>query len=87
MSSLAEFLSGLESIDRPVLDRTGLEGRFDFDLHLSDSQINEALGHEHAIYAWASILSDIRQLGLKLNRARGVVEMLVVDRARKPSQN
>ena len=87
MLDLAEFLSGLEAVNLPVLEHTSLDGRFDFDLKMSDSQVAPGSSQEHALYTWGSIFSDIRQLGLRLNRTRGAVEMVMVDAAHKASAN
>jgi uncharacterized protein (TIGR03435 family) len=42
MRRFAEFLSGLSPIERPVLDRTSLQGTFDFTLTVSDFQPDPA---------------------------------------------
>jgi len=86
-AQLAEFLAGLEVVNRPVLDRTGLGGAFDFTLRLSTNQSEPTLGNEHAIYVWDSIFHDILQLGLKLERTKGLVEFIVVDDAQRPTEN
>jgi uncharacterized protein (TIGR03435 family) len=64
---------------RPVLDRTGLKGAFDFRLEITkdDSQPDVI----------ASIFSSIQGLGLKLEAAKGPVETLVIDHAEKPAGN
>lgn len=88
MGSLAGFLSGLGSIQRPVLDRTSLSGVFDFRLSLSDRPADAAAPlDKRAVFAWSSIREDLRDLGLKLDSSRAPVEMLVVDHAEKPSGN
>jgi uncharacterized protein (TIGR03435 family) len=88
IAGFAEFLSGLGSIGRPVLDRTGIEGAFDFTLPLSDSQTNtEGSFDKRAIFAWPSIFSDVQELGLRLESTKGEIQMLVVDHAEKPAEN
>jgi uncharacterized protein (TIGR03435 family) len=65
------------AIDRPVLDRTGLTGRFDWDLRWENDQTGASTG--------VSIFSALQeQLGLKLEPNRGPVEVLVVDRVEQP---
>jgi uncharacterized protein (TIGR03435 family) len=60
---------------RPVLDRTGLTGGFDYPLEDS---------HPDVI---GSILASVRGLGLKLESGKGPVEMLMIDHAGKPAEN
>lgn len=63
---------------RPVVDRTGLNGRFDFTLTwaLEGSPDTDA----------ASIFTAVQeQLGLKLEPSRGPVDVLVVDGAERPA--
>ncbi len=88
MQDLAEFLSGLGSIQRPVLDRTSLTGNFDFFLALSDAQLDtNAAFNKRALFEWTSIFSDVQELGLKLEPTKAPVELLVIDHAEHPSEN
>ena len=70
------------SADRPVIDKTGLTGDIDYDISItppaggSFDEVNRAI-----IYA------VMDQLGLKLEPARDTMEVLVVDRVDKPSEN
>jgi len=89
--SMPEFASLLQRspLDRPVFDRTGLTGRYDFDLEFAP---DESL--------WGGLLprpenSDkpglIRamqdQLGLNLESTRGPVDTIVIDRVDRPTPN
>lgn len=78
LPKFADFLSG--SVDRPVADRTGLKGNYDFTLELAAEAETEA---------WQILLRAIpSQLGLKLVPDTGMIEMLVIDYAeRKPLAN
>jgi uncharacterized protein (TIGR03435 family) len=88
MESLAGFLSGLGSIQRPVLDRTSLSGVFDFTLLLSDHPADAGVpADKRAIFSWSSIREDVKDLGLTLESSRAPVELLVVDHAEGPSEN
>ena len=64
-------------VQRPVVDRTGLTGKFDWDIRYSEDQNNTDLP---SIYAALP-----EQLGLKLNAVRGPVEMLIVDHVEQPT--
>jgi bla regulator protein blaR1 len=88
-TSMQELASAFGNIlGRPVLDRTGLKGKFDFtmeyekDAEPPDSAIAMAtLGGPGLFKALES------QAGLKLESTKGAVEVLVIDHAEKPSGN
>jgi uncharacterized protein (TIGR03435 family) len=87
MPQFAEDLSTLSQVDRPVLDRTGLPGIFDFNLKFGDSpaDLKRALveGDGPSIF---TIIQE--QLGLKLEARKGPIEMLVIDHVeRAPTEN
>ena len=69
--------------DRPVMNRTGLTGEFDLDLTYAPDL--SAAPQAAALPGLATALQD--QLGLKLEAARGPVEVLVIDRALTPTEN
>jgi uncharacterized protein (TIGR03435 family) len=77
MELLATRLS--QRVGKPVLDRTGLSGSFDFEAesHADESQSDLI----------SSILSSVQELGLKLVAAKGPTETIVVDHAEKPQEN
>lgn len=67
-------------VDRPVIDKTGLAGRFDFHLLFSVEDRYSSLAPD--------IFSAVKaQLGLKLASQRGPVEFLVIDHVERPSDN
>ncbi len=85
-------------VDRPVVDKTGLNGRY--DVHLEFTPENFSAGpvrlngaevpapSEPAVSAGPSIFTALQQqLGLKLTPEKGSVEILVVDHVEKPSDN
>jgi uncharacterized protein (TIGR03435 family) len=78
MARLADYLSN--QAGRPVIDNTGLKGEYDFRLEWAPD--------EKPGSTMPSIFAALQeQLGLKLNAAKGTIEMIVVDRAEKPSAN
>ncbi|HET9194204.1 MAG TPA: TIGR03435 family protein [Vicinamibacterales bacterium] len=90
MAVLAGFL-GVEGDGREVVDRTGLSGTFDIDLLYFPelpSVSAEKLALDPKFAGRAGLVTSLReQLGLKLEPARGSVEVLVIDRAEWPTEN
>jgi len=80
-----EFLSGLPQMDLPVIDKTGLRGRFDFHLEYTPRAGSTAATSTDA--DGISIFEAVQRLGLKLEPAKGRLEVLVIDHAEKPSAN
>jgi len=91
-ATMAELASVMQraALDRPVLDRTGLSGRFDFDLEWTTDETQ--FGGQGPSGTPDSTKPDLfaaiqQQLGLKLEATRGAVQALVIDRAGRPSEN
>jgi uncharacterized protein (TIGR03435 family) len=83
MAQLADLLDGGIGPE-PIVDGTGLKGRYDFSLDLS----RYITGNERV--DWFAVLSEglRQQLGLNLERRKVSMEVLVVDRAEKtPVEN
>ncbi|MGB2591192.1 MAG: M56 family metallopeptidase [Candidatus Acidiferrum sp.] len=84
MSSLARVLSRV--LSRPVLDKTGLTGNYDFALQWTPDASQGAPTPVES--SASSIFSSIQeQLGLKLETQSSPVEVLVIDNAKQPSDN
>jgi uncharacterized protein (TIGR03435 family) len=80
LSRFAKVLA--PELDRSVVDRTNLNGRFDIQLRWAPDAREAPDGD------FPSIFTAIQeQLGLKLESARGPVEFLIVDQATRPSEN
>lgn len=78
------------ALDRPVVDKTGLAGRYDFDLEFTpdESQFGGMLGRPPGDAPLPGLFAALQQqLGLRLEATRGPVDVLVVDRAERPSEN
>jgi uncharacterized protein (TIGR03435 family) len=74
-------------LDRPVVDKTGLKGRYDFDLEWApdETQFGGELPTAPADAQSAPLFTAIQQqLGLRLEATRGPVEALIVDKANRP---
>jgi uncharacterized protein (TIGR03435 family) len=76
MTEFAERLSDFSSFDRPVLDRTGMDGLFDIILASAATAMRS---DPDAIFA------AVEGTGLRLNPGKAPLEILVVDHAQRPS--
>lgn len=87
-------------LDRQVVDKTGIIGKFDIHLELSSSDLApdsagirmRALSDPGSTGAAAdsagsAFLAAVERLGLRLNSANGSGDYLVIDRVEKPSEN
>ena len=84
--SMAQFATRLSrSLGGMVVDKTELNGNFDFTLQWTADE-NVPLGPGAS--AGPAIFAAVQdQLGLKLESIRGPVETLFIDRAERPSEN
>lgn len=90
VSGMIEALAS--ALGRPVIDRTGLTGLYDYSLQWDDApnpagvfaqDDSGAVGDEHG-----SIFTAVQdQLGLQLKSQRAPVKVIVVDQIEKPSPN
>ena len=88
MAALADYLS--QRVKRPVIDRTGLTGEYDFQLE--DVAPGPGGKPEQGAVAPPPDLPTLfvaleEQLGLKLEEARGPVTVLVIDDVQRPDPN
>jgi uncharacterized protein (TIGR03435 family) len=78
-------------LDRPVVDKTGLTGRYDVavDFTPDNSQFNGHPPPPRTTQNPSPGLFDAmqQQLGLKLNAEKAMVDVVVVDSVTKPSEN
>ena len=91
-ASMDEFASLLQrsALERPVVDQTGLTGRYDFDLEFAvdETLFGGALGKGPDNPTAPGLFAALReQLGLKLEATRGPVSAIVIDRAERASEN
>jgi uncharacterized protein (TIGR03435 family) len=96
LDDLARALGG--DLDRIVINKTGIAGKFDFKMEFSPDQttvgLNDLRGPDGPVIPPAdpsggpSIFTAIQeQLGLKLESAKGPREFIVIDRVERPSEN
>jgi uncharacterized protein (TIGR03435 family) len=81
MAVLANSASGV--MRAPVIDRTGLAGNFEYAFYFQNQSVDAAPNVNIPHYTTA--LEEA--LGLKLESARGPVDVLVVDSVQQPTEN
>ena len=87
ISDFVRVLIGM-GIDRPVLDRTGLTGHFDLQLHYDYDPFSGAFASRQSSIDGVSIFTALQeQAGVKLEATREVVDVLVIDFAEMPMPN
>ena len=87
---IAEFLANEGNLGRPIVDRTGLQGTFDFTLQYAEERDGPA--PPEAVTAPDQQGPTLReaiadQLGMRLEPARAQVSTLVIDHIEQPSPN
>ena len=90
MAELARQLSAI--LQKPVVNKTGYAGKFDVLLPFAyQEDVTVGIGNPwHPTDTSGSVpLADAlsQALGLKLERSKGPIEMLVVDHAERPTEN
>jgi uncharacterized protein (TIGR03435 family) len=75
---IATSIAGFQVVRAPVTDRTGLTGRYDLRL---------VFGNEPADAAPHLFTAIVEQAGLKLQPEKGMVDVIVVDRAERPTED
>lgn len=98
-ATVADFAGVMQGavLDRPVVDQTGLAGRFDFTLTWTPDQFQFA-GSGIPIPPPANNANDAaappglftaiqKQLGLKLESSKAPTEVFVIDHVQTPSPN
>jgi uncharacterized protein (TIGR03435 family) len=81
-------------VDKPVVDKTGLDGKFDFTIEYmpgeGDQFVRSGPPNPDAPMTGqgTAFLRAVReQLGLKLGSSKGPIRMLVIDYIERPSEN
>jgi uncharacterized protein (TIGR03435 family) len=94
MDVLAGGIGGMEYIDHPVVNRTGLGGDFDFTVEWDSRTATEDFpaplerGPVSSEPVGNSLLEAMRdQLGFKLDLQKGPVDVIVIDHVDKPKQD
>ena len=91
MAGLCDQFSA--ALDRDVIDKTGIRGRFDIHLDLPDAALGGA--REFADPAvpdtpedpFGAISAAVKKLGLKLESGKEPGQFLVIDHVERPGEN
>ena len=93
-ATMGEFAGMMQShLDRPVVDQTELQGRFDFQLQWTPDEYTSLGGPgDPPPPGGAETQPDLftaiqQQLGLKLESTKAQFDVLVIDKVEKPSEN
>ena len=83
-NSMSDFALGMQAfLERPVVDKTGLAGRYNFILKWTPDESNT-----NAPDAAPGIFTAVQeQLGLKLEPAKGPTDVLMIDHIDERSEN
>jgi uncharacterized protein (TIGR03435 family) len=93
MGDFINFMTRNVKLDRPIVNRTGIQGRYDFELTWTpdDTQFGgrtdpapPADGSSPAPGLFTAVQEE---LGLRLEASRAQVEVLAIDHIEKPSEN
>jgi uncharacterized protein (TIGR03435 family) len=86
LGSLISILSN--QLHRPIVDKTGLTGRYDINLHWTPDQVPGSVDATSTDASGPSIFTAVQeQLGLKLQPAKAPVDVIVIDHIEQPTAN
>ena len=87
LSTFTSALPGLlgNEIGRMVIDRTGLEGTWDFEFAYARERLSATNTADSGLPSIFTAIEE--QLGLKLESTKAPVQILVIDRVEKPSSD
>lgn len=80
LHSLPSMLA--RELDRPVVDRTGLTGHYDFSLRFTPVMGATPDSQDPSIFTAIQ-----EQLGLKLNPSKAPLDVLIIDHLERPTEN
>ena len=78
----------MRELQRPVIDRTGLNGRYDLDLRFLPDRGPMMINGTPINADAPSLTTAVReQLGLRLDSTRAPTDVVVIDRVAAPTEN
>ena len=86
MEIVADMLSSpVTSLGRPVVDRTGLTGEYTIQLEFPFRPRGSAAAEDESAVSLFTALQE--QWGLRLQSAKGNIDVIVIDQASRPAEN
>jgi uncharacterized protein (TIGR03435 family) len=91
MQDIARSFANYPAVDRPVIDRTGLPGRYDLHLEFiptfvdSPNRDGSQVANPNADSGPNLFTALVEQAGLKLQAERAKIEFIVIDRVERPT--
>jgi uncharacterized protein (TIGR03435 family) len=73
--------------DRPVVDRTDIKGEYDFTIEYEVDPVMRTPGNPFSGLTPSALSVALQVVGLKLESTKAAVEVLVIDRIEKPTEN
>jgi uncharacterized protein (TIGR03435 family) len=89
MDQIADWISGAGDLDLPVVNRSGLEGSFDFVLEFIPDKLEDAIPDPSRAEAAGPDFQEAveDQLGMRLKKEQATIALFFVDRLEYPSPN
>ena len=88
MAFVANSITAMGNLDRPVFDKTGLTGTFDFALEWEpEPNPNQPPAADLPDHGPSFLDALQQQLGFKLDSQKGPVDFLILDHVEHPSEN
>ncbi len=86
MKAFADFLmQPTQGLGRPVVDKTGMTGTYNFELNWVPTGSATATNDSVAPEAGASLVTALKEVGLRLQPSTGLVETVVIDHVERPA--
>jgi uncharacterized protein (TIGR03435 family) len=87
--TIADFILGMQfMLDRPLVDQTGLTGRYDFTFSYTPNETAATSPNATSPNAAPGIFTALpEQLGLKLEATKAPTQTLVIDHVAQPTPN
>jgi uncharacterized protein (TIGR03435 family) len=90
-ASMQQVIESLGAFaDRPMVDRTGLKGEYDFEIEYDVDQLaprSEVLPNPFTGMTCPTLSAALQDVGLKCELRKAPVEVLVIDQIERPSEN
>ncbi|HEY7388463.1 MAG TPA: TIGR03435 family protein, partial [Bryobacteraceae bacterium] len=92
-ATMLDFVGELQGWqNRPVVDRTGIPGRYDFGLNWTPDDYQASLLNGSPAPRDSNEAPDLftalqEQLGLRLESSKGFIDALIIDHVERPSEN